>query len=291
MREGVTDEIEEPVLDEVGYASTESAAPEPAAPLAPAAPFEVPNAEVPAEPVAEPAYAAPMGFTPGYDASSPLPPAQPAAPFITETLAELYLKQGLRDEALAIYRQLAEKNPGDESLLRRIDSIEQSPVELLAQSEVTPAENRAAAQSVRTFFSRLARRSAVTPAAPPAEPLKPTPPDVPFAAAASALANLFAASKPPASDEAAASTLASSFTDPAGRPSRAAERELSLDHLFRDVPPGGQASGGVSLDEFYATPNAQPGSPTEPGEAGESRESGGTDIRQFTAWLEGLRKK
>ena len=85
--------------------------------------------------------------------------------------------------------------------------------------------------------------------------------------------------------------MPNAYTDPAGRPSRAADRELSLDHLFRDVPPGGQASGGVSLDEFYATPNAQPGSPTEPGEAGESTESSGTDIRQFTAWLEGLRKK
>jgi hypothetical protein len=142
---------------------------------------------------------------------------------------------------------------------------------------------------VRTFFSRLARRGAVT-QPPSAEAARQTP-DVPFAAAASALANLFAASKPPVSDEGAASTLANAYTDPAGRPSRAADRELSLDHLFRDVPPGGQASGGVSLDEFYATPNAQPGSPTEPGEAGESRESSGTDIRQFTAWLEGLRKK
>ena len=102
---------------------------------------------------------------------------------------------------------------------------------------------------------------------------------------------MFAASKPAASDEGAASTLAGAFTDPAGRPSRAADRELSLDHLFRDVPPGGSASGGVSLDEFYSTPSAQPGSPTEPGEESESAESGGTDIRQFTAWLEGLRKK
>jgi hypothetical protein len=227
-----------------------------------------------------------MGLTP-YDASSPLPPAQPAAPFVTETLAELYLKQGLRDEALAIYRQLAERNPGDESLQRRIESIEQSQAEPVAHVAEVPPETRAASQSVRTFFSRLARRSASTPHA--GEAAKQTP-DVPFATAASALANLFAASRPPASDEDSATTLANAFTDPAGRPSRAADRELSLDHLFRDVPPGGQASGGVSLDEFYATPNAQPGSPTEPG-AGESAESSGTDIRQFTAWLEGLRKK
>jgi len=49
----------------------------------------------------------------------------------------------------------------------------------------------------------------------------------------------------------------------------------------------------VSLDEFYATPNAAQDSSTESGEASEpgAGEPGGTDIRQFTAWLEGLRKK
>lgn len=274
-------ESEEPASEErVEYASAAAADETPMASID----------EEPALPVAQAPFApAPMGLTPGYDASSPPSPAQPAMPFVTETLAELYLKQGFRDEALAIYRQLAERTPGDESLQQRIQSIEQSQEQPVAQSAEAPAENRASSQSVRTFFSRLARRGAASPPAPTEGPK--TTPDVPFAAAASALANLFAASKPPASDEGAASTLANAFTDPAGRPSRAADRELSLDHLFRDVPPGGQASGGVSLDEFYANPDAQPGSPTEPGEAGESRESGGTDIRQFTAWLEGLRKK
>ena len=226
-----------------------------------------------------------IGRTPAFDeVPTPLP-----APFVTETLAELYLQQGFRDEALTIYRQLAERDPSDETLQRRIEAIERSDLVPSAPVAEAPAENRAASQSVRTFFSRLARRPAVSLGSEPGE----TSPaqDVPFAAAASALANLFAASNPPASDENAAATLAGAFTDPAGRPSRAADRELSLDHLFRDVPPGGSASGGVSLDEFYATPNAPPGSPTEPGEETDSAESGGTDIRQFTAWLEGLRKK
>jgi hypothetical protein len=119
-------------------------------------------------------------------------------------------------------------------------------------------------------------------------------PEVPFTIAASALANLFSASKAQQSDEGAAATLAGAFSDPAGRPSRAAERELSLDHLFRDVAPGGTAQGGgggVTLDEFYSNPSAAPGSSTEPGSESGPEESGGTDIRQFTAWLEGLRKK
>jgi hypothetical protein len=231
-----------------------------------------------------------IGHTPEFQSE----PAQPApAPFITETLAELYLQQGFREEALAIYRRLAERDPHDPGLAKRIAAIEQGESPEPVRADV-PAETRAASQSVRTFFSRLARRAAVRPLADEPEASSAPSganPDVPFASAASALANLFSASRPPASDESAAANLAGAFSDPAGRPSRAADRELSLDHLFRDVASGGSTGGGVTLDEFYATPDAAPGSPTESGEAEGSEDSGGTDIRQFTAWLEGLRKK
>lgn len=232
-----------------------------------------------------------IGRTPAFaeDVAAPTP-----APFITETLAELYLQQGFRDEALSIYRQLSERDPANEVLKNRVAALEQRDVPA-ADAPEAHVESRAASQSVRTFFSRLARRPALSGGQSfnsPATGAEPdSNPEVPFASAGSALANLFSASRPPASDEGAASTLAGAFSDPAGRPSRAAERELSLDHLFRDVPAGGSPGGGVTLDEFYSTPDATSGSPTEPGEEGGSEESGGADIRQFTAWLEGLRKK
>lgn len=44
--------------------------------------------------------------------------------FVTETMAELYLQQGFRDEALKVYRQLAEMNPDDASLRERIAALE-----------------------------------------------------------------------------------------------------------------------------------------------------------------------
>jgi tetratricopeptide (TPR) repeat protein len=215
------------------------------------------------------------------------------APFLTETLAELYLQQGFRDEALSIYRQLLDRNPTDSALKSRIATLEHAE---LTQPAPLPSETRAASQSVRTFFSRLARRSATAPhatghASGGGGGDSGGQPDVPFSVAASALANLFSASKPPQADEGAASTLAGAFTDPAGRPSRAAERELSLDHLFRDVAPGGPATGGVTLDEFYSAPNSGTGSSTESGSEAGAEDPSGTDIRQFTAWLEGLRKK
>ena len=233
-----------------------------------------------------------MGLTPASVAV--VPPSAPA-PFVTETLAELYMQQGFRDEALSIYRQLVERDPANPSLRDRVAQLERGDLAATAGNvNEPPVENRASSQSVRSFFSRLARRSASTPTrSTESDDASKANPDVPFAAAASALANLFSASRPPASDEGAASTLAGAFTDPAGRPSRAADRELSLDHLFRDVPPGGSAGGSVSLDEFYATPDATQDSSTESGEAAEpgAGEPGSTDIRQFTAWLEGLRKK
>ncbi|HVZ50202.1 MAG TPA: tetratricopeptide repeat protein, partial [Gemmatimonadaceae bacterium] len=51
------------------------------------------------------------------------PPTTPEV-FVTETMAELYLQQGFRDEALSVYRKLAEQNPDDASIRERIASLE-----------------------------------------------------------------------------------------------------------------------------------------------------------------------
>jgi len=44
---------------------------------------------------------------------------------LTRTMAELYTKQGLLDEAAAIYRELLTDRPQDEGLLRALDELEQ----------------------------------------------------------------------------------------------------------------------------------------------------------------------
>jgi tetratricopeptide (TPR) repeat protein len=276
---------ESPPVDENEFTTASAAPEEPAEETAEESEFAVASASE------EITYPEPVvGYTPPLGESAiPVTPA----PFVTETLAELYLQQGFREEALSIYRQLVDRDPSDQPLRERLEAIEKGSTPAPTSMPVGSDETRAASQSVRTFFSKLARRPAVSPLSSASHQAEnANAPEVPFASAASALANLFSASRPPESDEGAAATLAGAYTDPAGRPSRAADRELSLDHLFRDVPPGGSPSGGMSLDEFYSTPDAAPGSPTEPGEAGGSGESGGgADIRQFTAWLEGLRKK
>jgi hypothetical protein len=44
--------------------------------------------------------------------------------FVTETMAELYLQQGFRDEALHVYRLLSAQNPDDENLRERVRHLE-----------------------------------------------------------------------------------------------------------------------------------------------------------------------
>jgi tetratricopeptide (TPR) repeat protein len=48
-----------------------------------------------------------------------------SAPHVaTVTLAEIYLQQGLKEQAAQIYRQLLERQPGDDSVRRRLQEIE-----------------------------------------------------------------------------------------------------------------------------------------------------------------------
>ncbi|HUQ46400.1 MAG TPA: tetratricopeptide repeat protein [Gemmatimonadaceae bacterium] len=84
-------------------------------------------------------------------ADPPLPPATalpapaPQAPFVTETMAELFLRQGFRDQARDVYGQLLAANPHDERLRQRV-------------AELEPAPPAAAGDSVRDFLARIATR-------------------------------------------------------------------------------------------------------------------------------------
>jgi tetratricopeptide (TPR) repeat protein len=83
-------------------------------------------------------------------------------PFMTETMAELYLKQGFRTEALSVYEQLSASNPGDERLIARVTALR-----IETSAPVVPS-----GPPVREFFARLAARrpgERAAAAAPPAE--------------------------------------------------------------------------------------------------------------------------
>ncbi len=126
----------------------------------------VPPHEAPAQPAAESQAAQPplrlSDFMPDEDAAfaptpeelgqaaAPVPaastpastPTSDESPFVTETMAELYMQQGLRGEALGIYRQLALKRD-DPGLRQRIAEIE---------SQDTA---RSTGETVRAFFARI----------------------------------------------------------------------------------------------------------------------------------------
>jgi hypothetical protein len=113
------------------------------------------------------------------------------------------------------------------------------------------------------------------------------------------LEDLFPDTPVTARTEAAAQTLATAFgrAEPQGRPTRAASNELSLDHVFRGAPEGAPpADGGFSFDQFFSDSRAS-GADTEapaataPDSGRGPGSSDAHDIEQFTAWLEGLKKK
>lgn len=113
----------------------------------PQAPTEVPEAVIPA-PKAEPAEAPEADLpTPVPAPSAPRPKAastpvrsfafpvreeeedaeieEISAPHVaTATLAEIYLQQGLKEQAAMIFRQLLEQHPGDDAVRRRLQEIE-----------------------------------------------------------------------------------------------------------------------------------------------------------------------
>ena len=102
----------------------------------------------PAQPVEPEPAAPPIEDTQPVARQEPAPEAQEAAPpqravaqppgFVTETMAELYLHQGHREEALKVYRQLVVLRPGDQSLRDRVTRLEREGVGATAEPAAAP---------------------------------------------------------------------------------------------------------------------------------------------------------
>jgi tetratricopeptide (TPR) repeat protein len=245
-----------------------------------------------------------------------------AEPVLTETMAELYLKQGHQEDALRVYAALLAQRPGDARLRAKVEQLSGPPKAGLAKA--------GSGRSAGEFLRRVLRGEAVAipPAAPPAPPAPPPAPPV--------------APAPPAPPARDVSTLESAFSDATaeyaadaeaagptpGAPTLPAGDNISLDSVFGDggrpsvvdqpahpepAPTsggggGGGGAGGFSFDDFFGA--QQPGggggvaggsgggvtpSPASPKPA--PRTSGRTtrqpeedgDLDQFQAWLKGLK--
>ncbi|MGH7518682.1 MAG: tetratricopeptide repeat protein [Gemmatimonadales bacterium] len=233
--------------------------------------------------------AAPSGYT-TYEvpAAEPLPAGEPpaAASFesatdgpdtaepdlvVTETMAQVFLRQGHVVEALAVYRELATRSPDSERLRERVAELEARQLAL-----TTPAPRPSflardtGGQSLGSFFS--------------------------------ALLGARPESGAPTRNDGQGGVELSPETAPATRP---AEGPLSLGSVFGEdppavapaVPPVGAgpaepasdaASDSVSFDDFFAgtqVPAAAPAPPTRP-----SRAKPDDDLDQFHTWLQGLKR-
>jgi len=209
----------------------------------------------------------------GGEDEAPPDEAAEAPPLLTETMGDLYLRQGFRAEAADVYRRLLEARPGDEGRLAKLASIEGPPPSLSAAA--------LGSESSRSWLRRLAQGRLAEPAAVamPAVPEGPSPMDQAFAQPEPEPAPV-----PP---------------DPAGEPTRPAQDSFTLDAIFgaqgaAPAPPPPEPPPpptGTSFDEFFGAPPEQgtvrPGPESSAPAADAPPED---DINNFNAWLHGLKR-
>jgi tetratricopeptide (TPR) repeat protein len=236
--------------------------PEPAAealPVPEPAPEPVPEPAPEPEPVAEP---------------EPSPPEP--EPVVTETMAEVYVKQGLVEDALAVYRELLAHRPGDPGLAARIAELEQQTAPAAVEPEAPRyLASETGGRSTREFLSAvLEAGGGQATAAPSPAPLPEEPTPMESAFDAPEAEPMPGAPTEPAPD---GTSLASVFGDEPPPPPPAPDTP--------EAP--GPPKEGVSFDEFFGG-----GTPTEPTQGGESSEASDEtepEDDDFKDWLKGLK--
>jgi tetratricopeptide (TPR) repeat protein len=249
-------------------------------------------------------------------ASHATPVEEPEAPFITETMAELYIQQGHLDSALDIYRRLVDQRPDEPELRERLRAIEDrlfgAPTAPSSEADHAPSFD---GPTIREFLLGLvARGPAIGGSSPAAETPHETSTKAPgresrMTPGASetitgSIDALFSGAHARVSDADldAASALAAAFattpepephrpTPLPGTPAHRAPDELSLDHVFKANTPTreGSESNGFSFDQFFAEEMTD-ASADSPGEPTPGSPESTDDIAQFNAWLNGLKK-
>ncbi|HEY2377503.1 MAG TPA: tetratricopeptide repeat protein [Gemmatimonadaceae bacterium] len=275
------------------------------------------NEAPPAEPAPAPKQAAPQAPPPPQQqpASAPAaPPSDASSAFVTETMAELYVKQGHLDEALEVYRRLLKLHPDDANLAARASALEQDRDGRLrgvpAVPSPAPEVVADAGPTIREFLGQIAEsrprgsRSPddFAPAIPNSVPEARS--AAPAATVGGSIHNLFTdAEQRPRADQVGQTnhdaTAASASHDRAaaepslgGRPATPAATELSLDHVFRHATPatGSGAQAGFSFDQFFSQQAQQDVTASDAEPSSEAGAGQPDDIQQFNAWLEGLKK-
>jgi hypothetical protein len=254
---------------------------------------------------------------------SPAPPPSTATstPFVTETMAELYVQQGHLDQALEVYRKLVNLHPNDAALAARLREIEAKLSPAARETITAPAATREAVvevgPTIRDFLGSIAEfrlRSTAASNDRPQQPASPTA-ELPMldvgseprreGTVAGSLSNLFTDAERrgraddvrPANREVPSPPPSRDVADEApssirGRPSTPAANELSLDHVFRHATPatGAGKQSSFSFDQFFSQQAQQDVAASDAEPSSEANAGLSDDIQQFNAWLEGLKK-
>ena len=202
-------------------------------------------------------------LAPAQAEDAPEPTIGEPEPIMTETMAELYVRQGHVAEALRVYRALAERQPGDAHLRSRIRELE-------ARDAGAPRRHTYVAvdtggESVESFFRSLAE------------------------------------ARPGSGGTVSGFDQGAGPTEDSGAPTRPARDPLSLSAIFGEEPtapapppaaespaPPKAAPGpdAFSFDQFFGGPGSagQTTPPARPSGASEE------DLDQFQNWLKSLKR-
>lgn len=188
-------------------------------------------------------------------------------PIVTEGMAELFLQQGHRVEALRVYRELLMRRPDDARLAAKVVELER--VETVRTPQPVSRSPFAADATGGTSVRELLRAILV--------------------------------SRPVSGEaaEAAAGAPGPKGDDAGGAPTRPAPDHLSLSQIFGDegppLPPAVRVAptppnrSGVSFDEFYGSNPAATGN-RESTVRRDRSPTGGDDLDQFHSWLQNLKR-
>jgi tetratricopeptide (TPR) repeat protein len=295
--------------DEIGEPAAAPTPPRPSAASKPPPPPPPPPPPAPPPPSAPPAAVA-LSDDDGAADTAALSRAEPV---LTETMAELYLRQGHQEDALRVYEALLAQRPGDPRLRARVQSLTGRTGWLGGGGGVGGVGGGAGAtgETVQAFLKRiLAGRLGARGAEGGADVRARESSDSPDPTGGSPLDSAFAVASEPEADSGADSAR--------GEATRPAADNISLDQVFGDsLPPSaapappaapapsGPPSGGFSFDQFFsAGPDAGSGGATSSSSEGgaapkaPARGSGPKarpptedegDLDQFQAWLRGLK--
>lgn len=253
--------------------------PPPASEVAGFEPAQAPAWEEPAEAavesIAEPPEALFQPVGAHVEEPEPEPESEPAdlparepELVVTETMAEIFLRQGHRELALAVYTQLSLRDP----------------------------DNRRLAEVAAALSEELA------PPAPPPPPEAPAPRYAAAETGGRSVESLFGALLSASRPAVATAIHPPAFETPrptAGEPTRPAQEPLSLGAVFGDdAAPAGPASPPApagsepSFEEFFAPgSSADAELPRPPGHDPATAASPvPEDLEQFNAWLRGLKR-